>query len=196
MKHSNPLGSDAAPSSQHVDRQGQLEHLDGVLDSAPKVEGRIQLGSDQMASLDLALVRLHELLEMPPVTVPSNFTCDVMRSVRGQEAQRAEPSHARAGRFSWLLAVVGAGALVLALALIGGTSGAEESLFRGLVEALGAVLLAGAGMLAATWSGVGGSIGSWVGASPSVGALLGLAFVGSVIALATGLRRIRQRQNR
>lgn len=175
--------------------------LDQTLDSAPRVDGKLQLQAAGVA-LDPALVRLHQLLVLPPVELPNGFTQTVMLRVEAQrvEEERVErervtshekrPSSARA---SWLYAVVGAAGLFLTIGMLGGTGPGGDSLFGGIAGGFASVVLAGAGMLAATWSGVGSSVGSWLGTSPTVGAFLALAFFGSALGVVVGVRRARQR---
>jgi hypothetical protein len=132
--------------------------LDGGPDQPPSSDLSARLAADaDVAAEERALRALFAQLEAARVTVRPDFADSVMARLPR-----------RRSAFSWVLA-----ASVLAMLAVGGLgllrlAGVGDSL--GVVAALGDFvatgLIAGAGLLGATWSGVGAAVGEWLGRSP------------------------------
>lgn len=132
---------------------------DGAADApAPAALSEPLAARDDLAAEERALRRLFAQLESARIDVAPDFADRVMASL-----PRRRPLVAW-GIAAAVLLALGLGAVsLLAAAGIGG-----ESL--GLVAALGdfaaTSLAAGAGLLGATWSGVGSAVREWLGPSP------------------------------
>ncbi len=187
------------------------EELDAVLDAQP-VEVRRQIARDLLGHNEgsqstefsgtpkaLSWSRLHEALALSAHCVPSDFADRVMAQVRAQGVAaktQLSGSRPRASRLSWLVAILGA-CVLGAFALVSGSSGeGGESIVGTLLAASQAALLAGAGLVGATWSGVSVAVTSWMGESIALVALAVIALLGTLAFLARSLRRARNDSTR
>jgi len=139
------------------------------------------------------LVRLHEVLDEAVMPPRAGFRADVMAALPvppWQKTARRWGSYRLAAGL--LVALAGLSALLLALAGAEAVPGAPlASAASALVDLVAVSLVAGAGLLAASWSGVGLAVGEIFSASPGilVGCALLLTFL--VLLLATMVRRPR-----
>jgi len=202
-------GHDRAPgkeSTTHTDCTSQMESLDLALEAAlPAAElRRLEAhlaGCAGCRAERRRLLRLREALAGARVPVRAGFRAGVMTALPAAAWERRGAATPRRA-YAWaalLLVALGAGS-----ALLFGLSGAAvDGAFGGplaaIVELAGAALVAGAGLLGASWSGLGMAVGELFSRSP--GTLVGFALLLASLALllVTMLRRPRaakQRQGR
>ena len=153
------------------------------------LEGHQNQGSE---AVETEHIELNRLLMRDSLTVREGFVDQIMARLPKPPWQ---PSiRERRSTKQWLLA----GALAIALASVGGlllrsdpaTSSVLGSV-AALVDLVVGTLLAGAGLLAASWSGLRTTVGGAVAESPSLIAALGLAVVLLNLVLFRLLRRRR-----
>jgi len=175
-----------------------LEWLDQELEGTLPAEAAGQL-ADHLAECAGCrherrhLVRLHEALDEATIPLREGFHAGVMAALPAapwQRATRRRGSYRLAAAL--LVALAGLSAALLALAGAEVAPGAPlAAAASAVVDLLAVSLVAGAGLLAASWSGVGLAVGEIFSASPGilVGCALLLTFL--VLLLATMVRRPR-----
>lgn len=136
------------------------------------------------------LVELAQRLASARVEVRPGFAAEVVAVLESAPWEARRPTAWR-----WpvaLLVVLAAGAATLAALASGTSSGANGwwTSAAALGEMLVAGLVAGAGMVGATWSGVGAAVGEWLGGSP---VRLALAIVAVVLLNLLAARSISRR---
>lgn len=158
-----------------------LEYLDLEADGClpeterARVEAAVADSADLQRELD-ELRELHRALEASRVEVRPEFRSQVMEAL---PVAAWEP----AGRQGWGLAGAVAAVLALLSALLFGLGGTGQGAgpVLGIVAAVGqalkASLVTGAGLLGASWRGVGLAIGELLSVSPLTTVVLGVAVV-------------------
>lgn len=146
-------------------------------------------GSPEIRETRRQLARLGTLLDDSRIDVDSDFKSELMANLppAGWSAR-----HPRAWRLAAAaLAVLGGGA-----ALLSGLSAAQlepSSPFLAAMSAIGDMLAssvaAGAGLLGASWRGIGLALGEWLGESLPNAIAFGVLVVGINLLLARRLRR-------
>ncbi len=163
-----------------MDHERYREWLDGAADGALDDSARAELaahlaGCAECRAEEPRLAALTARLATSRVPVRAGFTAEVLAAL---EPAPWEARTLRAWRlpFALLLALGGAAA-----ALFGGAAAtldpAAKSLgaFLALADLFGAALVAGGGLAAASWRGLGLGVGEWLSASPAN--LVAVAFV-------------------
>jgi len=167
-----------------------LKRLDLWLDGCPE-SGSDQTGphslaeavasSPQLAAEERWMRSLFAQLERVRVEVRPDFADRVLAAL---------PK--RRPLWSWGIAA----GLLLAFALSGvallaasGLGGGSLGLFAAVGDFLATTLLAGAGLLGATWSGLGGAVREWLGPSPLNWAIAAAVMLSLILLLASLLRR-------
>lgn len=190
-------------SKKELDCVQHMEALDLALDGAlPAVEAR-QLeahlaGCDGCREERQRLLSLREALGEAKIAVREGFQADVMAALPAAgwqtaattttEATTAAPPRRAYVRAAVLLVALG-GVSALFFALSGGDGGPLGGSLAALVSSLGAALVAGAGLLGASWSGLGMAIGEMFSASPLTAVGLGVLLVCLSGLLVSMLRR-------
>lgn len=182
------------------DSDARIQALDERLDAFPRRSGGGYEEPDRAAEAagetPIEWIRLHELLRMPDVAVPSHFAEGVMARIHASGAQHVRGEAVgrhRVSRWSLVAAVTGAVALVTLMVGLGSEAG-PQSILQTVLGGFATAALAGAGLVGATWTGVGATVGAWLGTSATAGASLALAALASAGALAWSLRRRAARQ--
>ncbi|HVS12394.1 MAG TPA: hypothetical protein VMV46_00590 [Thermoanaerobaculia bacterium] len=161
------------------------QRLDLWLDGGPERSAGADLSDRLAADAELAaeeraLRALFSQLESARVTVKPGFADGVMARL---------PRRRRA--FSWVLAasllvLFAAGGLgLLRLAGVGGSLGVLSA----LGDFVATSLVAGAGLLGATWSGVGAAVREWLGPSPVTWGIAAAVLVSLGLLLLSLVRR-------
>ncbi|MEM1247726.1 MAG: hypothetical protein AAGA81_17205 [Acidobacteriota bacterium] len=124
------------------------------------------------------------------VDVRPDFVDQVMASVRSETLQDAK---APANDASWTLAGAAAAVVLLvgSMAVLGSAGGSSLGLLGMLGDFASMTLLAGAGMLGATWAGVGSTVDAWLGSSVANWAVALLLVVGLAFLCQRTVRRAR-----
>jgi anti-sigma factor RsiW len=165
-----------------------LEWLDLEVEGELAAPQRRRL-ADHLAHCDACaaerrrLVRLREALDDARVPVRADFRSQVMAALPPAGWQ---PAPAAVPRRSLLAAALGVVALALASALLLTTAAAGGTLpglgvLAALAELTAAALVTGAGLLGASWSGVGLALGEVFGSAPGV--LVGFTLLLALLSL-------------
>ncbi len=158
--------------------------LDALL-AQDRVEVRSGFAEDTAAAAVALEIEpaIEPLLAAARVPVRDGFADEVMdRVAAGASSERAW--------MAWGLAA--AALLAVSSGLLMAGSGGSEGFLGALASALSATLLAGAGMLGATWSGVGAAMDAWLGASLATWAVASLVTAGLVFLCARTVRRAKR----
>lgn len=125
------------------------------------------------------------------VEVRPDFADRVMESVHGESAPAASAAR-------WTLAGAAAALLLLvgSMAILGGTGDSGLGLLGMLGDFASMTLLAGAGMLGATWAGVGSTVDAWLGSSVANWAVALMVVAGLAFLCQRTVRRARVRVRR
>ncbi|HMB51940.1 MAG TPA: zf-HC2 domain-containing protein [Thermoanaerobaculia bacterium] len=188
-------------SKKELDCVQHMEALDLALDGAlPAAEAR-QLeahltGCDGCREERQRLLSLREALGEAKIAVREGFQNEVMAALPAagwQTATAAQitttaPPRRAYVRAAVLLVALG-GASTLFFTLSGGDGGPLGGSLAALVSSLGAALVAGAGLLGASWSGLGMAIGEMFSESPLTAVGLGVLLVCLSGLLVSMLRR-------
>ena len=113
-----------------------------------------------------SLLAVADRLRSAKVEVRAGFTAEVMAAL---EPAAWEARSLRAWRLPLAVLVLFAAGAALAWSLAGGSGGLAGGAWTAvaaLAELVGAGLVAGSGLAAASWSGVGSAVAEWLGASP------------------------------
>ena len=166
--------------------------IDGSLSPCEAAELRQRVeGNPRLEAETRHLESLHALLARERVEVPAGFTDAVMERLPARRSSLAGTK----GR-AWAVAVaalIATGAAVTALASWARAGSGDGAL--GPLAAIGdffaTVALAGAGLLAASWRGLGQLVGGWLGASIANLILGAVVVIGVNLLLISLLRRRR-----
>lgn len=129
------------------------EAIDGELDSSRSEVLEAHLSECAACRQENeSVLRLHGMLSDDRVTVAPGFAARVMKALP-VEAWQVRP--ARSFRLAMVLLLVFASSSVLLLSASGVVGSAPFTLFGSVADLLATAALAGAGLLGATWQGVG-----------------------------------------
>lgn len=188
-------------SKKELDCAQHMEALDLALDAALSATEVRQLeahlaGCDGCRDERRRLLSLREALGEAKVAVREGFQAEVMAALPAAGWQTATAATAmttapprRAYAWAAVLLVALGGASALFFALSGGDGGPLGGSLAALVSSLGAALVAGAGLLGASWSGLGMAIGEMFSESPLTAVGLGVLLVCLSGLLVSMLRR-------
>lgn len=160
--------------------QGSADSLDQLAARLAPTDGRARSEVRQLAALHHAL---HELR----VPVAEGFTDQVMARIA---EQRAAASSSRVA-VSWLVAAGVLTTLLLVTVWLAAGAGSGDA-FATLADMAVATTTAGAGLLGATWKGIGTIAGSWLQASPLTFFAAVLAVIGAQVLLLRRIHRSRR----
>jgi anti-sigma factor RsiW len=176
---------------QHI---GALDlALDGALPAAEARQLEAHLaGCDGCRGERRRLLSLSEALGEAKIAVRGGFEAEVMAALpaAGWQTATAAPPRRAYARAAMLLVALG-GVSALFFALSGGDGGPLGGSLAALVSALGAALVAGAGLLGASWSGLGMAIGETFSESPMTALGLAVLLLCLSLLLVSMLRRPR-----
>jgi predicted anti-sigma-YlaC factor YlaD len=178
-----------------MDHDIYREWLDLEIDGGLEPEERVRLAAHLEVCVECRTERqrsiaLAERLASNRVAVRPGFAAEVVAALEPAPWEARRPAAWR-----WpvaLLVALAAGAAALsgsAATAVGGSSGWWTSV-GALARMFVAGLVAGAGMVGATWSGVGAAVGEWLGGSP---ARLVLAIVAVVLVNVLAVRSLSRR---
>lgn len=166
-----------------MDHERYREWLDGAADGALDDRARAELaahltGCAECRAEETRLVALAGRLAAARVPVRAGFSAEVMAAL---EPAPWEARTLRAWRlpFALLLVLGGAAAALFGAAAAGLDPSAKSlSAFLALADLFGAALVAGGGLAAASWRGLGLGVGEWLAASPANLVAVALVVVG------------------
>jgi hypothetical protein len=182
-------------------REGSLEVLDQVVDqhwddpAGDDVHWLTSLGLADRGSQEqaLGLRRVHRELAELRIAPSADFVDRVMRQIALEPGFAAGTARRRATSGSWLVAAVILLAVLSATLLLAGGTRFGEGPLATLGDLAMTSLAAGAGLLGATWTGIGTIASSWLQTSPVTFAVAAACFVAAPVLL---LLRRRQRTAR